>query len=149
MDFQNCFCGKVKAFFSIFPLNVIEMAFEWIMKNQGPESCGPAEVHCIVRSNFCRTMRENPIDLEMRTGKAAVLFYTNNLVLIFILILHILLCFALLQKQPQYEKYPLAQTFSDSFHHTYISVSRSLLQQKVESISPIFRMAASKHVFCY
>lgn len=148
MDFQNCFCGKVKAFLSIFPLNVIEMAFEWIMKNQGPESCSPAEVHCIVRSNFCRTMRENPIDLEMCTGKATVLCYTNNSVLIFILILHILLCFALLQKQ-KYENNPLAQTFSDSFHHTYISVSWSLLQQKVKSIPPIFRMAVSKRVFCY
>lgn len=89
------------------------------MKNQEPESNGPAEVHCIVRSNLCRTMRENPIDLEMCTEKAAVLRYINNLVLIFILILHILLGFSLLQKQPQHEKYPLAQKFSDSFHYTY------------------------------
>lgn len=81
---------KWRHFFSIFPLNVIELAFEWIMKNQEPESYCPAEVHCIVRSNFCRTMRKNPIDLEMCTEKAAVLCNINNLVFIFILILHIL-----------------------------------------------------------
>lgn len=125
---------KWRHFFTVFPLNVIELAFEWIMKNQEPESYGPGEVHCIVRSNLCRTMRENPIDLEMCTEKAAVLFYINNLVLIFILILYILLGFALFQKQPQHEKYPLVLTFSDSFHHTYIWVSWSLLQQKVQAI---------------
>lgn len=107
---------KMMAFFPIFLLNVSELAFEWIMKNQEPESYGPAEVHCIVRSNLCRTKRENPIDLEMCTEKAAVLCYINNLVLIFILILHILLGFALLPKQPQNKKYSPTQIFSGSFH---------------------------------
>jgi len=121
------------------------------MKNQEPESYGPAEVHCIVRSNLCRTMRDNPIDLEMCTEKAAVVCYINNLVLIFILILHILLGFTLLQKQSQHEKYPLAKTFSDGFHHTCTSLSQSLLQQKVQTVCSclIFRMAVTKHVFCY
>lgn len=118
---------KWRHFFYIFPLNVTELASEWIMKNQEPEIYGPAEVHSTVRSHLCRTVKENPIDLVMCTKKAAVLCYINNFVLIFIWILNILLDFALLQKQPQHEKYPVAQTFSGSYHHTYTWVSWSLL----------------------
>lgn len=151
MDFQNCFCGEVKAFFSIFPLNVIELAFEWIMKNQDPESYGPAEVHCTVRSNLCRTMRKNPIDLKMCTEKAAVLCFINNLFLLFILIFHIFLGFALLQKQPQHEKYPLTLIFSDSFRYIHTWVCWSLFQQKVRAICScsFFRKAVTRHVFGY
>lgn len=89
------------------------------MKNQDPESYGPAEVHCTVRSNLCRTMRKNPIDLKMCTEKAAVLCFINNLFLLFILIFHIFLGFALLQKQSQHEKYPLTLIFSDSFRYIH------------------------------
>lgn len=69
------------------------------MKNQELETHSSAEVHCIVRSNFCGTMRENPIDQEMCTEKAAVLCSINNLDLIFILIPHVLLGFVFSVKQ--------------------------------------------------